>query len=41
MGDKSETEEDKALAQAVATEHMKKVIEKLKAKGMVKEEVSA
>lgn len=30
MGDKSESEEDKAIAQVVATEHMKKVIEKLK-----------
>ena len=30
MGDKTETEEDKALAQTVATEHMKKVVDKLK-----------
>lgn len=30
MGDKAETEEDKAIAQAVATEHMSKIIEKLK-----------
>lgn len=30
MGDKTETEEDKAIAQAVATEHMNKIVEKLK-----------
>ncbi|WP_176772673.1 hypothetical protein [Sporomusa acidovorans] len=30
MGDKGETEEEKAIAQAVATEHMAKVVEKLK-----------
>ena len=30
MGDISETEEDKAIAQAVATEHMGKIVEKLK-----------
>lgn len=30
MGDKAETEEEKAIAQAVATEHMAKVVEKLK-----------
>jgi len=29
MGDKTETEEDKAIAQAVATAHMSKIIEKL------------
>lgn len=32
MGDKSETEEDKEIAQAVATEHMSKIINKLKNK---------
>ncbi len=31
MGDKIETEEDKTIAQSVATEHMKKIVEKLKA----------
>ncbi len=30
MGDKTETEEERAIAQAVATEHMSKIIEKLK-----------
>jgi len=30
MGDKIETEEDRAIAQAVATEHMAKIVEKLK-----------
>lgn len=30
MGDREETEEEKAIAQAVATEHMAKVVEKLK-----------
>jgi SNF2 family DNA or RNA helicase len=30
MGDKAETEEDKMLAQAKATEHMNKIVEKLK-----------
>jgi SNF2 family DNA or RNA helicase len=30
MGDKAETEEDKAIAQSVATEHMSKIIAKLK-----------
>lgn len=33
MGEKPETEDDKALAQTVASEHMKRVIEKLKARG--------
>ena len=33
MGDKPETEEDKALAESVASDHMKRVIEKLKARG--------
>jgi hypothetical protein len=32
MGDKVETEEDKAIAQVVATEHMSKVVEKLKSR---------
>lgn len=32
MGDNSETEEDKAIAQAVATEHMSKIINQLKNK---------
>ncbi len=32
MGDKAETEEDKILAQQKATEHMNKIIEKLKGK---------
>jgi len=32
MGDKTETEEDKAIAQVVATEHMGKIVEKLKSK---------
>lgn len=36
MGDKSETEEDKALAQVVATQHMSKIIEKLKMRYMGK-----
>lgn len=35
MGDKTETEEDRTIAQAVATEHMSKIIEKLK-KGVKK-----
>ena len=30
MGDKVDTEEEKAIAQAVATEHMAKIVEKLK-----------
>jgi SNF2 family DNA or RNA helicase len=30
MGDRAETEEDKAIAQVVATQHMSKIIEKLK-----------
>jgi hypothetical protein len=30
MGDSGETEEDKAIAQAVATEHMGKIVQKLK-----------
>jgi len=30
MGDKTETDEDRVIAQEVATEHMKKVVEKLK-----------
>lgn len=32
MGEKTETEKDKLIAQVVATEHMKKVIDKLKTK---------
>jgi SWI/SNF-related matrix-associated actin-dependent regulator 1 of chromatin subfamily A len=32
MGDEAETEEDRAIAQAVATEHMSKIIEKLQKK---------
>jgi SNF2 family DNA or RNA helicase len=32
MGDKAQTEEDKALAQVVATEHMSRIIQKLKNK---------
>jgi len=36
MGDKTETEEDKAIAQAVATEHMSKIVEKLKKGGVMK-----
>lgn len=30
MGDKTESEQDKAIAQSVATEHMKKIVERLK-----------
>lgn len=33
MGDKPESEQDRAIAQSVATEHMKRVIERLKARG--------
>lgn len=33
MGDKAESEEDRALAQVVATEHMNRIVEKLKARG--------
>ena len=33
MGDKTETEEDKVIAQAVATEHMSRIVEKLKKGG--------
>lgn len=40
MGDKEETEEDRALSQQKATEHMARVIEKLK-KIKLKEEESA
>lgn len=36
MGDSTETEEEKDLAQAVATEHMSRVVQKLKSKGMNK-----
>lgn len=32
MGDKAQTEEDKAIAQVVATEHMSKIVQKLKEK---------
>ena len=35
MGDKAQTEEDKAIAQVVATEHMSKIIQKLKEKKIV------
>mgnify|MGYP000965362005 FL=1 len=30
MGDRTETEKDRAIAQAVATQHMSKIVEKLK-----------
>ena len=33
MGDRGETEEDKAIAQTAATQHMAKIIEKLKSRG--------
>lgn len=36
MGDQAETEADRAIAQAVATEHMTKVIEKLKQKSFTR-----
>lgn len=35
MGDRPETEEDKALAHAAATEHMKRIVERLKGKAHV------
>ena len=41
MGDQTETEEEKDLAQAVATEHMKKVVNKLKSAGKKKGAQSA
>jgi SNF2 family DNA or RNA helicase len=41
MGDKTETEEDKAIAQAVATEHMSKVVQKLKTTKQQKGDQSA
>jgi SWI/SNF-related matrix-associated actin-dependent regulator 1 of chromatin subfamily A len=34
MGDEAETEEDKALAQVIATEHMNKVVERLRRKSV-------